>query len=480
MAGAVELGPGLVEPLGRPRAVSTRGDRRRVGRRSKIEARRKLLPVAVGALGQRVERRDREREAAADAVQRPGLGLGDLLAGVGGCPPARMECLRWSARACLTRLVAMLTSCAATSSFANVRLDGNCGSPRDRVRRGARRIESPPHAPRLGHDLDRRPARAGLRPALRPLDPARVHRPLPRPTTASRGVEPVGVGAAARFRLARRRRLDRHGDRGRRAARTWSASTAAAGAATGSRRSPSGSSPRARRRSGCEVTRDLLDRARDRLRQAPRVCARRAGACAATGSGRCERLRELAEAGGRSSGSRSRGADRLPVVQPLAALRPICFRPPCVSAPSLAVLLAVLAALAPRGRARAVRRRRRRRPRSVEGEPIELGELAYNVQITRFLNPDDTEDSEYLRRPAAAAARARSYLGVFLVIENETEEARPSATDYVVIDTLEQRVRARSRARARTRSRSAPRSRPRASCRSRTRPPPPGRTRARC
>ena len=32
----------------------------------------------------------------------------------------------------------------------------------------------------------------------------------------------------------------------------------------------------------------------------------------------------------------------------------------------------------------------------VEGEPIELAGLDYNVQITRFLNPDDAEDAQYL------------------------------------------------------------------------------------
>ena len=31
-----------------------------------------------------------------------------------------------------------------------------------------------------------------------------------------------------------------------------------------------------------------------------------------------------------------------------------------------------------------------------EGEPLELGGLSYNVQLTRFLNPDDAEDAEYL------------------------------------------------------------------------------------
>ncbi len=72
----------------------------------------------------------------------------------------------------------------------------------------------------------------------------------------------------------------------------------------------------------------------------------------------------------------------------------------------------------------------------VEGEPIEVGELGYNVQITRFLNPDDTEDSEYLvgQPPPPPGTE---YLGVFMVIKNETEEPLPSASDYIVIDTLE-------------------------------------------
>ena len=72
----------------------------------------------------------------------------------------------------------------------------------------------------------------------------------------------------------------------------------------------------------------------------------------------------------------------------------------------------------------------------VEGEPIEIGDLEYNVQLTRFLNPDDNEDAEYLvgQPPAEPGTE---YLGVFLVVENETEEERPSADGYVIRDTLE-------------------------------------------
>jgi hypothetical protein len=71
-----------------------------------------------------------------------------------------------------------------------------------------------------------------------------------------------------------------------------------------------------------------------------------------------------------------------------------------------------------------------------EGEPIEIAELSYNISLTRFLNPDDNEDAEYLvGQPPADPGF--SYLGVFLTIENETDEPLASAEDYVVRDTLE-------------------------------------------
>lgn len=71
-----------------------------------------------------------------------------------------------------------------------------------------------------------------------------------------------------------------------------------------------------------------------------------------------------------------------------------------------------------------------------EGEPIEIAGLDYNVQITRFLNPDDAEDAEYLvGQPPAPPGM--SYLGVFMVIENDTDGVRPSATGFTVVDTLQ-------------------------------------------
>ena len=73
----------------------------------------------------------------------------------------------------------------------------------------------------------------------------------------------------------------------------------------------------------------------------------------------------------------------------------------------------------------------------VEGEPVELEELSYNVQLTRFLNPDDNEDAEYLADQPPLPP-GTGYLGVFMQIENESEEPRPSASEFTIVDTLEE------------------------------------------
>jgi hypothetical protein len=72
----------------------------------------------------------------------------------------------------------------------------------------------------------------------------------------------------------------------------------------------------------------------------------------------------------------------------------------------------------------------------VEGEPLELGHLHVNVQLTRFLNPNDTEDSQYLEdQPPPPAGEA--YLAVFLEMENEGDEelAAPTAEQIEIEDT---------------------------------------------
>jgi len=69
----------------------------------------------------------------------------------------------------------------------------------------------------------------------------------------------------------------------------------------------------------------------------------------------------------------------------------------------------------------------------VEGEPVELGELRYNVVFSRFLNPNDNEDSAYLVGQPEAAADA-AYFGVFLEVQNESEEPQTLADSLTISD----------------------------------------------
>jgi hypothetical protein len=73
----------------------------------------------------------------------------------------------------------------------------------------------------------------------------------------------------------------------------------------------------------------------------------------------------------------------------------------------------------------------------VEGEPLELGEVEYNVQITRFLNPDDREDREYLEGQEVPPPVGQSFLAVFIEVENSGDETArlPNAEELKVTDT---------------------------------------------
>lgn len=73
----------------------------------------------------------------------------------------------------------------------------------------------------------------------------------------------------------------------------------------------------------------------------------------------------------------------------------------------------------------------------VEGEPLELGELAINVQLTRLLNPDDREDKEYLQGQQVPPPIGQDYLAVFLEVKNESDEEQrlPAADELHVVDT---------------------------------------------
>lgn len=69
-----------------------------------------------------------------------------------------------------------------------------------------------------------------------------------------------------------------------------------------------------------------------------------------------------------------------------------------------------------------------------EGEPLELGGVEYNIQITRELNRFSPEDSAYL----AGAPRLRAneeYLGVFMQVTNTTDNATVVPDPFKIVDT---------------------------------------------
>jgi len=70
----------------------------------------------------------------------------------------------------------------------------------------------------------------------------------------------------------------------------------------------------------------------------------------------------------------------------------------------------------------------------IEGEPVELGELRYNVILSRTLNAGDVEDADYLEG-APEAGPDQVYLGAFLQIHNDSGEALDLPEEVTVVDT---------------------------------------------
>ncbi len=69
----------------------------------------------------------------------------------------------------------------------------------------------------------------------------------------------------------------------------------------------------------------------------------------------------------------------------------------------------------------------------VEGEPVELGELSFNITFSRYLNPNDTEDSAYLvgqEEPPPGF----TYFGVFFEVQNDSEEPQALPSTLTITD----------------------------------------------
>lgn len=74
-----------------------------------------------------------------------------------------------------------------------------------------------------------------------------------------------------------------------------------------------------------------------------------------------------------------------------------------------------------------------------EGAYIEAGPLIYQVQMSRQLEPGNIEDVEYLQGLPAdepPLAGDELWFGVWLRVQNATDERHTSASNFKIVDTL--------------------------------------------
>jgi hypothetical protein len=75
-----------------------------------------------------------------------------------------------------------------------------------------------------------------------------------------------------------------------------------------------------------------------------------------------------------------------------------------------------------------------------EGINLEVGHLLYQVQLSRQLNPFDTEDRTYLEGVPPEQARLQPdqvWFGIFVRVQNETDKPHMTAEDFEIVDTQE-------------------------------------------
>jgi hypothetical protein len=69
-----------------------------------------------------------------------------------------------------------------------------------------------------------------------------------------------------------------------------------------------------------------------------------------------------------------------------------------------------------------------------EGEPLVLGDIAYNIQVNRELNRFSPEDAAYLQG-APPLRRGQEYLGVFMQVTNQGDQVGVVPRPFRIVDT---------------------------------------------
>jgi hypothetical protein len=78
---------------------------------------------------------------------------------------------------------------------------------------------------------------------------------------------------------------------------------------------------------------------------------------------------------------------------------------------------------------------------ATEGIYLDISDLKYQVQVSRQLNPSDVQDKAYLTGIPKADQRLspdQVWFGIFLRVQNETDEALPPSADIQIKDTQDE------------------------------------------
>jgi len=75
-----------------------------------------------------------------------------------------------------------------------------------------------------------------------------------------------------------------------------------------------------------------------------------------------------------------------------------------------------------------------------EGIYLDIDHLKYQVQISRYMNPNDVEDKSYLiglPQSTAQPTGEETWFGVFMRVQNTTDDPHTPSSDFTIVDTQE-------------------------------------------
>jgi hypothetical protein len=76
-----------------------------------------------------------------------------------------------------------------------------------------------------------------------------------------------------------------------------------------------------------------------------------------------------------------------------------------------------------------------------EGTYLDVGPMAYQIQISRILNPSDPEDRDYMQGVPGTVAPDEVWFAVFVRGQNTSAHTQQAADDFEITDTLNNRFR---------------------------------------